>query len=165
MKVCMSSKKGNNGSVAKIQGHYYNNNDDSCFQEINEMAPISIKACKGNQLLITLTVLDTWCEKAGDGAWFAIKVNNKIVARGLYSVAMDGQRVPITLQAMVDVTSLEEDVTIRAMWCNCEGTSGRACCIGEFSESILTVLVNDWNVVNSKLEEMTKNLSKIPGLK
>ena len=29
MKVCMSSKKRNNGSVAKIQGHYYNNNDDS----------------------------------------------------------------------------------------------------------------------------------------
>ena len=75
----MSSKKRNNGSVAKIQGHYYNNNDDSCFQEIKEMAPISIKACKGNQLLITLTVLDTWCEKAGDGAWFAIKVNNKIL--------------------------------------------------------------------------------------
>lgn len=52
MKVCMSSKKRNNGSVAKIQGHYYNNNDDSCFQEIKEMAPISIKACKGNQFCL-----------------------------------------------------------------------------------------------------------------
>lgn len=39
MKVCMSSKKRNNGSVAKIQGHYYNNNDDSCFQEIKGNGP------------------------------------------------------------------------------------------------------------------------------
>lgn len=54
MKVCMSSKKRNNGSLAKIQGHYYNNNDDSCFQEIKEIAPIPVKVLRGISCLLRL---------------------------------------------------------------------------------------------------------------
>ncbi|WP_455628722.1 hypothetical protein [Parabacteroides chinchillae] len=163
MKLLMSSKKRNSSAIG-IQGHYYNNNNDACFQEITPIAPISFKASKGNQLFITLTIGDTWCDKAGDGAWFAIKVNNNIVARGLYTCGMDGQRVPITLQTMVNITSPEENITVKAMWCNNGGTDNRYCSIGGFSEAVLTVLVNDWSqlesMISSKLEEITKFIPK-----
>ena len=79
-----SSKKRNNGSILQIRGHYYANNRNDCFQPIGQLSPISFSAVKGNQLLITLNVPDTWCDKAGDGAWFAISVNDEIKSRGVY---------------------------------------------------------------------------------
>ncbi len=138
----ISSKKRNFGSVIKIKGRYYNNSNDVCFQEIEQMAPILLKANVGNQLLITLNVPDTWCDRAGDGGWFAIKVNDTIATRGVYYSAMDGQRVPIVLQTVVDIHS-EQNVVVKAMWCNENGTQNRNCNIGEYSETVLTVLLLD----------------------
>lgn len=138
----ISSKKRNSGSVIKIKGHYYDNNNDFCFQEIKEIAPVSVKATIGNQLLVTLNVPDTWCDKAGDWAWFAIKIGDKIVTRGLYSSARDEQRVPITLQTVISVNS-EQSFIVKAMWCNGAGTEFRNCNIGEYSEAVLTVLLLD----------------------
>lgn len=137
-----SSKKRNNGSILQIRGHYYANNRNDCFQPIGQLSPISFSVVKGNQLLITLNVPDTWCDKAGDGAWFAISVNDEIKSRGVYYSGKDGQRVPITLQTVVDV---EEDHSyiIKGLWCNESGTENRNCNIGEFSETVLTVLVLD----------------------
>jgi hypothetical protein len=92
--------------------------------------------------LITLNVPDTWCEKAGDGAWFGISVNNEVKVRGVYYVGKNGQRVPMSLQAVVNVNSYEH-LTIKAVWCNEKGTADRSCCIGEYSEATLSVLVID----------------------
>ena len=119
-----SSKKRNNGSILQIRGHYYANNRNDCFQPIGQLSPISFNAVKGNQLLITLNVPDTWCDKAGDGAWFAISVNDEIKSRGVYYSGKDGQRVPITLQTVVDV---EEDHSyiIKGLWYNESGTESR----------------------------------------
>lgn len=85
-----SSKKRNNGSILQIRGHYYANNRNDCFQPIGQLSPISFSAVKGNQLLITLNVPDTWCDKAGDGAWFAISVNDEIKAEVYIIVARMG---------------------------------------------------------------------------
>lgn len=137
-----SSKQRNSGSIIKIRGHYYNNGNDGCFQAIELIRPISIDAQNGNQLLITLNITDTWCEKAGDGAWFAISVNNMIKRRGVYYSGKDGQRVPITLQTVIDVNG-NQHFDIKGMWCNENGTENRYCCIGEYSEAVLTVLVLD----------------------
>lgn len=138
----ISSKQRNSGSVIKIRGHYYDNNNNACFQEIEQIKPISIEAQNGNQLLITLNITDTWCEKAGDGGWFAISVNNEIKRRGVYYSGKDGQRVPITLQTIIDVNTNQKFV-IKGMWCNEGGSQNRECCIGEYSEAVLTVLVLD----------------------
>lgn len=138
----ISTKRRNSGSAIEIRGHYYNNNDDNCFQEITQIQPITLKAIAGNQLLITLNIPDTWCDKAGDWGWFAVKVNEKIVTRGLQAAGSDAQRVPITLQTVVDVDS-EKDFVIKAMWCNGGGTENRRCYIGEYSEAVLTVLLLD----------------------
>ena len=94
------------------------------------------------QLLITLNVADTWCDKAGDGAWFAISVNDEIAARGLYICGINGQRVPITLQTAVFI-DLPQKTIIKALWCNNGGTENRFCYIGEYSEAVLTVLEVD----------------------
>lgn len=107
-----------------------------------QIAPIVINAEKGNQLLITLNVPDTWCDKAGDGAWFAINVNDQIVARGVYYCGIDGQRVPITVQTVIDST-INQRYVVKAMWCNEHDTQDRKCCIGGYSEATLTVLQLD----------------------
>ena len=139
-KLFSSSKRRNSGSAIKIQNHYYKNNDNACFQVIDQIAPISVDTKPGNQLLITLSIPDTWCDKAGDGGWFAISVNNEIKGRGVYYSGKDGQRVPITIQTVLDANS-NQHFTIKAMWCNENGTEGRACYIGEYSEAVLTVLL------------------------
>lgn len=137
-----SSKRRNNGSILTTRGHYYANDKNFCFQPIEQLSPISLDAVRGNQLLITLNVPDTWCDKAGDGGWFAISVNDEIKTRGVYYSGMDGQRVPITLQTVVDVDDNQRFV-IKGMWCNENGTQDRGCHIGEYSETVLTVLVLD----------------------
>lgn len=141
-KLFISKKRRSLVSPIKIHGHYYDNKVDSCFQEIGQIAPIIINAEMGNQLLITLNVPDTWCDKAGDGAWFAISVNDQIVARGVYYCGIDGQRVPITVQTVIDAAT-DERYIVRAMWCNERGTQDRNCSIGEYSETTLTVLQLD----------------------
>lgn len=138
MFLSVSTKKRHSGSV-QIQGCGYNDNDRNCFKGISGLNPIKLPDNKFSQVLITLTVPDTWCDQAGDGAWFAIKVNNEIVARGLYTCGMNGQRVPITLQAAVDLTD-NEDYQIEGMWCNTNGTNKRPCYIGDFSETVLSVI-------------------------
>lgn len=139
--ILIASKKRNSSSYS-IKGHYYNNGSDACFQIIPGIPSIVVEARMGNQLLITLNVPDTWCDKAGDGAWFAISVNDKIVGRGVYYCGKDGQRVPITIQAVVDVTS-NLRYSVKAMWCNEAGTEDRNCYIGQYSETTLTVLQLD----------------------
>lgn len=135
------SKKRNAGAFS-IKGHYYNNGNDACFQPIPEIPPIVVEARMGNQLLITLNAPDTWCDKAGDGAWFAISVNDKIVGRGVYYCGKDGQRVPITVQAVIGATT-EQRFIVKAMWCNENGTENRNCYIGEYSETTLTIVQLD----------------------
>lgn len=140
--VFISKKSRNSGSDVKLSGHYYNNNDDKCFQEIAQIKAIQVKATMGNQLLITLTVPDVWCDKANDWAWFAIKVNGEILTRGLIASGANGQRVPISLQTVVEVKA-DHDYEIKAAWCNGEGTENRNCNIGGYSEAVLTVLQLD----------------------
>ena len=60
----------------------------------------------------------------------------------MYYSGKDGQRVPMTLQTVIDVNTSQHFV-IKAMWCNENGTENRNCFIGEYSEAVLTVLVLD----------------------
>lgn len=115
------------------------------FQKIKNFAPVLYDAKKGEQLLITLTIPDTWCDKAGDRAWFAIKVNNSVVAKGLYSCGIDLQRVPISLQTVIEVDS-DKSFVIEAAWCNNDNDRVHACYIGSREDTILTVVVNNWMI-------------------
>lgn len=140
--VFISKKSRNSGSIISLKGHYYSNYNDKCFQEIAQIKAIHVRATMGHQLLITLTVPDVWCDKANDWAWFAIKVNGEILTRGLITSGADGQRVPISLQTVVDVKD-DHDYEIKAAWCNGAETENRNCYIGEYSEAVLTVLQLD----------------------
>lgn len=123
------------------------------FVQIDKLDSISVKVKKDSQLLITLTVPDTWCDTAGKGAWFAIQIDKKsIVARGLYTCGIKGQRVPIVLQALVDITS-DSEVEVVAQWHSIENAT---CNIGSASETVLTVLVNDEQSQNEMLEAQIK---------
>lgn len=64
---------------------------------------------------ISLTAPDTWNDEAGFGAWFSISLNDKIIARGLYTSAMAGQRVPIHLETIIKIN--RERNVIEAKWC------------------------------------------------
>lgn len=137
------------------------------FTQIALLNPISVEAEKDSQLLITLTVPDTWCDVAGEGAWFAIKAGspgtNNIVARGLYTCGIAGQRVPIVLQALVDITC-DQPVEVVAQW---HATGNAPCYIGSASETVLTVLVNDeqWQkkTLQSQVDKYLKAQSKTSG--
>ena len=131
------------------------------FTPITSLNPILVTVRKDSQLLITLTVPDTWSNEAGGGAWFAIlagpkNANKNIVARGLYTCGIGGQRVPIVLQALVDIAS-DQEVEVVAQW-HCIGNS--PCYIGSASETVLTVLVNDEHSQDEMLKsQMEKMLS------
>jgi hypothetical protein len=52
---------------------------------------------------VSLTAPDTWNDQAGYGTWFAISLNDKIIARGLYTTGLAGQRVPIHISTIVKI--------------------------------------------------------------
>lgn len=154
------SSNGRNQNETSVRGRYYNNGDDGSFQNITGFNAVKVNAAKGSQLLITLTVPDTWCDKAGDGAWFGIKVGGKVIARGLYSVASDGQRIPVTLQTVLDVDN-DKVIEIQPVWCNTNGAQG-ACHIGSYSESVLTVLMDALSIDPNILKKMINDILGMP---
>ena len=91
-----------------------------------------------SQVLITLTIPDTWNETSnGTGwTWFCIVVDGTLVNSALYSTASDGQRVPVSLQWVCD---LEKGVphTVKAQWRSSSGTTSY---IGGDCHSTLTVI-------------------------
>lgn len=151
MKILKSLKPHDEISIAGVP--YAN------FQRIKNFAPILYNAKQGEQLLITLSIPDTWCDRAGDGAWFAIKVNGAIVARGLYSCGINGQRVPMNLQAVIEVDS-NKSFEIEAGWCNFD-TKG-ICYIGRLGDTILTTIVNDEldKTIDVKLHALIAEISQ-----
>lgn len=155
MKIFMSSN-GRNQNETSIRRAYYNNSDDSCFRNIDGFAPVKVNVPAGTPLLVTLVIPDTWCDRPGELAWFGIKANKKIVARGCYSSAMGGQRVPFTLQTVI---AADGNMEIQPVWCNAAGTQD-ACHIGAYSESVLTVLVNDQSISGKEAGHM---MDKMPG--
>lgn len=113
------------------------NNDDSTFEDLPlKNVPLIVSASKGDKLLITLTAPDTWNNKKGCGTWFGIEVNDKIIGKGVYFVAEDSQRVPISIQAVYEVDS-NKDFEIKGKWATCKGGKSY---IGAYSETTLTVL-------------------------
>ena len=142
MSRLFSSRKRRSFSECQISGHYYNNNDDACFKPIALIDPIVLDGLKGGKLLVTLTVADNWCEKAGDRTWFAIEVDGKICTRGLISAGIDNQRVPIVLQAVYEMDA-SRPISVKAMWCNGPETNGRKCYIGSWGDLVLTALQID----------------------
>lgn len=121
------------------------------YQKIKGFSPVLYNAKKGEQLLITLNIPDTWCERAGDGAWFAIKANGAVIASGLYSCGINKQRVPICLQTVIEVDS-NKSFEIEAAWCNFDKTG--TCYVGRIGDTILTVIVNDGPSLNNKTESI-----------
>ncbi len=115
----------------------HHNNDDSTFEDLPlKKSPLKIPLKKGDKLLITLTAPDTWNNTKNYGTWFGIELNDKILGKGVYFVAEDGQRVPISIQTVYEAT---EDITciIKGKWATCKG--GKSF-IGAYSETTLTVL-------------------------
>ena len=107
------------------------------FQNIPGLS-VTVNAAAGDQFLVTLTMPDTWNDTAGGGGWFAITCNSNsnIIARGLFSSATAGQRVPISLQ-MVLVANQTGAYQFAAQFCSYNhGTVY----VGSWSQSVLTVL-------------------------
>lgn len=158
MKILISSKPRNKQGTVQIKGNIYSNGTDSCFEEIKEINPVIKTFPKGTILLITLNVTDNWCDTEGNGAWFGISVNNVIKARGLYTTARNNQRIPITLQTVVEVTEDKTETEIKAMWCN---TGQGTCHIGEYSEATLTIVYEDFNMNQETEEKIAKFTSEM----
>lgn len=65
---------------------------------------LSVNAKRGDKLHVVLTVSDTWHDTVGAGTWFEIVQEGVgIISNGITSSGSPDQRVPITLQAVVDV--------------------------------------------------------------
>lgn len=96
--------------------------DDSSFQPVKGLTTNALPL-GANPVLITLTVPNTWNSEAGGGTWFAIKAQGKIIARGLYTCAVDGQRMPITLNTVYQANNSGENTNFQVFWCtNGKGT-------------------------------------------
>jgi hypothetical protein len=105
------------------------------FQNIPGLS-LAVDAATGDQFLVTLTAPDTWNDTAGGRGWFAITCNSNIIARGLYTSAVAGQRVPISLQ-MVYTANPTGTYHFAAQFCSeIHGTVN----IGSWSQTVLTVL-------------------------
>jgi len=105
------------------------------FQNIPGLS-IAADAAAGDQFLVTLTVPDTWNNTAGGGGWFAITSNSNIVARGLFTGAVANQRVPISLQMVVNATTTGTYHFAAQFCCEVHGVLT----LGAWSQAVLTVL-------------------------
>ncbi|WCL81433.1 hypothetical protein PPO43_15775 [Saprospira sp. CCB-QB6] len=117
----------------------HNTQDDSTFEDLPlDDVPLIVSAKKGEQLLITLNAPDTWNngKENNAGTWFAIEVNDQIIGKGVYFTGQKGQRVPISIQAVYEVTE-DANLKVKGKWAVCN--NGKSF-IGAFSETTLTVL-------------------------
>ena len=73
-----------------------------------------------NKLLLTLNVPDTWNSKAGDFNSFALVVDDRVVADGVYQSAIDNQRVPIAISTVKELSAGNH--AIAAKWKTKEGS-------------------------------------------
>jgi hypothetical protein len=105
------------------------------FQNIPNLA-VPANAANGDDFLVTLTAPDTWNDTAGGGGWFAITCNSSIVARGLFTGAVAGQRVPISLQAVVHAPTTGTYHFAAQFCCQTHGVLT----VGAWSETVLSVL-------------------------
>lgn len=126
---------GNSLTYVAIAAPHATNSLYPTFQNIPGMS-FTAGASVGDQFLVTLTAPDTWNDTAGGRGWFAITCNSNIIARGLFTSAVAGQRVPISLQ-MVFTANQTGTYHFAAQFC-CEIHG--ALNIGGWSETVLTAL-------------------------
>lgn len=93
-------------------------------------------AAAGDQFLVTLTAPDTWNDTAGGRGWFAITCNGNIIAQGLFTSAVAGQRVPISLQMVYTATQTGPHQFAAQFCCENPGVLN----IGGWSQTVLTAL-------------------------
>ena len=126
---------GNPLTYVAITGAHTTTNNYPAFQGIPGMS-CTAEAAAGDQFLVTLTVPDTWNDTAGGRGWFAITHNSSVIAQGLFTSAVAGQRVPISLQAVFPA-NVTGSYQFEAKFCR-EGLGTLN--IGGWSQIILTVL-------------------------
>jgi hypothetical protein len=94
---------------------------------------INFKLHFDSQVLITLTVPDTWNDTQGAWTWFGINLDGSVIASGLNSMAANNQRVPVALSTVVSLKAGAHSVD--AMWQMQSGTGY----VGETGTACLTV--------------------------
>jgi hypothetical protein len=110
------------------------------FQNIPGMS-FTADAAIGDQFLVTLTAPDTWNDTAGNRSWFAItcsppNLSSSIIALGLFTSAVAGQRVPISLQMVFKANQTGTYHFAAQFCCEIHGMLN----IGALSQTVLTAL-------------------------
>lgn len=105
------------------------------FQDLEGMS-IPLDLPSATQALLFLNIPDSWNDTAQKGTWFAIAVDEVIIARGIYTVASPAQRIPIHLVAANSLDPGQH--LIQAKWCR---TDGGTSFVGSWSESLLGVIL------------------------
>ncbi|MEG3842569.1 pentapeptide repeat-containing protein, partial [Microcoleus sp. herbarium14] len=105
------------------------------YTDVPDFGKLTIDLTEDTELLLTLNVPDTWNNKEGIHSWFAIAVDGKIFAVGLYSSATPGQRVPLSVSSVKKFTKGTYSVT--AQW---KTDQGGELAIGPYGTAILTAM-------------------------
>lgn len=120
------------------------------YVNIPDFEQLHIDLSTDAELLLTLNVPDTWNNKEGIFSWFAIAVDEQIVAKGVYNGATPGQRLPITVSTVQKLTKGTHTVT--AKW---QTDNGGELAIGAFGTAFLSA-----SLVSTSAE-ITKKLGRI----
>ena len=123
---------------AELKGDKLSNINNREWSQIDNFN-LTIGETFFGQILITFNSLDTWNDKSGCGTTFRIILTTDhgrdILATGYYTVAEDGQRIPISIIAYADLSVTKKAKVVSVEW---RPVSGGRSWIGSFGTTSLT---------------------------